>query len=75
MRARAPLDWANTRGNMGVALLTLAGRSEDCSLAREAVALLTEAAEVLREGEHVPRAETFERQLPDAHALVTRLCG
>ncbi|MCA8883842.1 MAG: hypothetical protein KDK09_02995, partial [Rhodobacteraceae bacterium] len=72
-RDRVPLDWAMTRGNEAFALLQLAERRADADLARQALAQLTEAAQVLRDGGHIPWAETFERQIPKAQALVTRL--
>ncbi|MFM2354859.1 MAG: hypothetical protein RLZZ528_595, partial [Pseudomonadota bacterium] len=45
----------------------------DLPLAREALANLTLAEQVLREGGHIPWAETFARQIPTAWALFDRL--
>lgn len=74
-RERVPLKWANTTGNQGSALRDLAERTHDLPMAQQALSQLREAAEVLRAGEHIPRAETFERQIPEAIELVEKLVG
>ena len=72
---RVPRDWANTLGNEGMALLTLAGRTGDPARARQALEQVTLAEATMRSGGHVPGAETFARQIPAAQALVDRLSG
>jgi hypothetical protein len=72
---RVPLDCARALGNEGVALLTLAGRTWDLARARQALEQLTLAETMLRNGGHIPCAEIFARQIPDAQALVDRLSG
>ena len=72
---RVPLDWANTLGNEGGALLTLAGRTGDPARARQALEQLTLAEATLRSGGQIAWAETFARQIPAAQALVDRLSG
>ena len=72
---RVPLDWANTLGNEGVALLTFAGRTDDPARARQAHQQVTLADATMRSGGHIPWAEIFARQIPAAQALVDRLSG
>jgi tetratricopeptide (TPR) repeat protein len=72
-RDRVPLDWANTTGNLGSAQRVLADRTSDLGLARDALANLRRGERELREGGHVVWAATFERQIPDAEALIARL--
>ena len=72
---RVPLDWANTLGNEGVALLTFAGRTDDPARARQALEQVTLAEATMRSGGHIPWAEIFARQIPAARALVDRLSG
>lgn len=72
---RVPLDWAMTLGNEGVALLTLADLSGDLARARQALEQLTLAEATLRSGGHIPWAEIFASQIPEAQALVDRLSG
>jgi hypothetical protein len=72
---RVPLDWANTLGNEGVALLTLAERTGDPARARQALEQLTLAEATLRSGGHIPWADEFAEKIPEARALVERLSG
>ncbi len=72
-RERVPLDWAATIGNLGSALLTLSERTGDLEGARAALSRLHEGAAVLRSGGHVPWADTFEREIPRAEAVVACL--
>ena len=62
-------------GNEGVALLTLAGRTDDPARARKGLEQLTLAEATLYSGGHIPWAETFARQISAAQALVDRLSG
>ena len=72
---RVPLDWARALGNEGVALLTLAGRTDDPARARQALEQLTLAETMLRSGGHIPWAGFYAGQIPAAQALVDRLSG
>ena len=72
---RVPLEWAATLGNEGVALLTLAGRTNDPARARQALEQVTLAEATMRSGGHIPWAENFAGQIPAAQALVDRLSG
>jgi tetratricopeptide (TPR) repeat protein len=72
---RVPLDWASTLGNEGLALLTLAGRTGDAARARQALDQLTLAEATLRSGGHIPWADYYAGQIPDAQSLVDRLSG
>ena len=53
-RDRAPLDWAMSTGNQGVALMVLAERLGDLSKARAAVEQIEAALATTREGGHAP---------------------
>ena len=70
---RVPLDWASTLGNGGMALLTLARRTDDPARARQALEQVTLAEATMRSSGHIPWAEIFARQIPAARALVDRL--
>jgi hypothetical protein len=72
-RDRVPLEWAATIGNPSSALITLADRTNNRDLVLRARAQLTEAAQVLRDGGHIPWAITFENQFPKADAVIARL--
>ena len=74
-RDRAPLDWAMSMGNQGVALMVIAERLGDASKARAAVEQIEIALATMREGGHAPFAAYFEAQLPHARALLDRLAG
>jgi hypothetical protein len=70
-----PLDWAQSTGNQGVALMHLAERQADFNLAEQAVAQLEAAFEVTRDGGHAPNAAYYEKVLPQARALRDKLKG
>lgn len=74
-RERVSSDWAQATGNQGAAKLALAERKFDCAMAQDAAQQMQLAFEVLRYGGHGMGAATFELQLPQATALVTKLCG
>ncbi|WP_424931013.1 hypothetical protein [Amaricoccus macauensis] len=70
---RGPIDHADAVGNQGTARLFLAQSRQDFTLARLALRQMEEACSLLRASGHLPRAATFERQIPVAEALVERL--
>jgi hypothetical protein len=72
-RARAPLDWAVSTGNQGVALMLLAERRGDAKMAKLAVQQIEAAFTTLRDGGHAPTAAEFEARLPRARALAQKL--
>jgi tetratricopeptide (TPR) repeat protein len=72
-RERVPLDWATSLGNEGLALMLLAQRRGDAAMAEAALSQINTAFETLRDGGHAPNAAVYERQLPNARALVERL--
>jgi hypothetical protein len=53
-RERAPLQWAMSFGNEGVALLHLAERTKDAAMAETAVLQIATACETSRDGGHAP---------------------
>ena len=75
MRDRAPLQWATSTGNQGVALMVIAERIGNSSKARAAVEQIEAALATMREGGHAPFAAYYEAQLPRARALLDRLAG
>ncbi|MCA3562577.1 MAG: hypothetical protein IOC82_16290 [Aestuariivirga sp.] len=70
---REPLQWAGVLGNEGMALLTLAERTEDPAQARQALEQLTLAEATLRRSGHIPWADYYAGQIPAARELVDRL--
>jgi len=60
-------------GNLGVALMMLAGRTGDARMAQTAVSQIELALATTRDGGHAPFAEYFVTQLPVARALLDRL--
>jgi tetratricopeptide (TPR) repeat protein len=72
-RDRVPLNWAGSRGNLGWAMVTLAHRTNDLTMARQALAQLVEAETLLREGGHLQGAESFALRIPGAQAVIDRL--
>ena len=70
-----PLDWAKSVGNEGIALMQLAERRKDITMAETALSQIATAFEALRDGGDEAVAEYFENRLPRARAAVTRLRG
>jgi ATP-dependent Clp protease adapter protein ClpS/tetratricopeptide (TPR) repeat protein len=73
MRERLPFQWAISAGNQGVSIRLLAERLGDGRVAETAVAQITMALEILRDGAHQPFAAYYEEQLSKARALFDRL--
>jgi hypothetical protein len=70
---RVPLDWAMSTGNQGVALMRLAERPGDASMAKAAVQQIEIAFTMMRDGGHAPFATRYKEQLLEARALLDRL--
>jgi hypothetical protein len=68
-----PLDWAESRGNEGIALMHLAERRVDAAIAETALGQITMAFEMMRDDGDATRAEYYQSQLPKARAAVARL--
>jgi len=68
-----PLDWAETLGNEGLALMLLAERRQDAAMAGTALSQINKAIETMRSGGNAPSATFYEEHLPRARAIVTRL--
>jgi hypothetical protein len=75
MRERMPLDWARSLGNQGVALMFLAERRKDATMAETALTQINTAFEIMRDAGHAPNAAYYEQQLPRARAIVAGLRG
>jgi ATP-dependent Clp protease adapter protein ClpS len=75
MRERQPFQWAISAGNQGVSFSLLAERLGDGRAAETAVAQITMALEILRDGDQQPFAAYYEEQLSKARALFDRLSG
>jgi ATP-dependent Clp protease adapter protein ClpS len=73
MRERLPFQWATSAGNQGVAFRLLAERLGDARAAQTAVAQITMALEVMRDGDHQPFTAYYDEQLSKARALFDRL--
>jgi hypothetical protein len=74
-RQRMPDEWARTFGDEGLVLMLLAERSGNVAQAAIALSQINEAFEALRDGGNARSALYYERELPKARALVTRLRG
>jgi hypothetical protein len=74
-RERAPLQWAESFGGQGVALMLLAERRKDGAMAETALSHIETAFEAMRDGGDAFSASHFDQQLPRARALVARLRG
>jgi hypothetical protein len=72
-RDRVPLYWAITTANQGNTMARLADKTSDLAMAKRALDQILEGVRELRDGGHAHGAEHFERQIPDAEALVARL--
>jgi hypothetical protein len=68
-REHVPLDWAASFGNQGFALMRLAERTKDASMAQTAVLQIEAAFETFREVGHVPFAVDCERRLAEARRI------
>jgi hypothetical protein len=73
MRERLPFQWAISAGNQGVSFRLLAERLGDGRAAETAVAQITMALEILRDGDHQPFAAYYEDQLSKARELLDPL--
>jgi ATP-dependent Clp protease adapter protein ClpS len=73
VRERLPFQWATSAGNQGVAFRLLAERLGDARAAQTAVAQITMALEVMRDGDHQPFTAYYDEQLSKARALFDRL--
>jgi hypothetical protein len=60
-------------GNQGVALMLIAERLGDLTIARSAVQQIEVAFVTMRDGGNAPAAAYYEEQLPRARALFDRL--
>jgi GAF domain-containing protein len=67
-RERAPLEWGETFGRQGLALMNLAERTRDAVMAQTALQQIEAAVEVLRADGDV-RAAIFEPRLSDARRI------
>jgi tetratricopeptide (TPR) repeat protein len=72
-RPRAPLQWATSTGNQGVALMLLAERRGDAEMAKLAVQQIEAAFTASRDGGDAHSAVMFEAQVPKARALAEML--
>jgi tetratricopeptide (TPR) repeat protein len=70
---RAPLEWATTTGNQGVALMFLAERKGDASGARAAVERIEIGLTMMQSHGNTDLAAYYDRQLSSARALLHRL--
>jgi len=68
-----PLQWAESIGNQGVALMHLAERTQNAAMAGTAVQQIEAALETMRAGGHAPFAAYYEARLPEARAVLDRL--
>ena len=73
MRERLPFQWAASAANQGVAFTLLAERLRDGRAAEFAVAQITMALEIMRDGDHQPFTAYYDEQLSKACALFDRL--
>jgi uncharacterized pyridoxal phosphate-containing UPF0001 family protein len=70
-----PLDWVGSFGNEGIALMYLADRRRDVSMAETALVQINTAFETMRDGGNALSAAYYGRQLSRARAIVARLRG
>ncbi len=73
-RERAPLQWAMSLGNQGIALMRLAEQRRNLVGARQALTQLELAYDVFRDAQHV-NAGYYAAQLSEAQKMVGRLTG
>lgn len=68
-------SWQTDFPNIGSAcnLINLAERRRDATMAETALSQINVAFETMRDGDNVPNASYYEKQLPKARALVARL--
>ena len=72
-RECAPLQWATSAGNQGVAMMHLADRKKDGAMAEKALRQIEAAFEITRTGGHWPFAAYFEARLLEVRAILDRL--
>ncbi len=74
-REQVPLDWAESFGNQGVALMLIADRNNDAAGAETALLQIETAYETTRSGGEEQLSAYFEAQLPKARTIRDRLKG
>jgi hypothetical protein len=67
------LDWAASIGDRGFALLVIADRTDDLSIAQKALEQLDVAIKTFNDAGHVPHAAALEKLRPQALALRERM--
>ena len=72
-RERVPLDWAMDLGNQGVAMKSIAERTNDAVLAKKAFEQINTAYETMRSGGLGPWADYYTKQLSKARSLLDQL--
>jgi hypothetical protein len=70
-----PIDWAFSLGNEGIALMFVAERRGDVSMAEMAASQITTALETMRDSGDPSDAAYYEKQLAKANTMVARLRG
>ena len=70
---RVPLDWAMSLGNQGVAMKSIAERTNDAALAKKAFEQISTAYETMRSGGYGPFADYYQEQLSKACSLLAQL--
>ncbi len=72
---RVPLDWAESLGGQGVAMMLIADRTNDGAVADAAVRQIQTAYETERSGGDQQLSADFQTQLTKAQAIRDRLKG
>jgi hypothetical protein len=67
-----PLDWAQSLGRQGIALMLIAERRDDAVMAETALSNINMAFETMRDGGDA-RGAFYEGKLAQARATVARL--
>ena len=68
-RERAPLAWATSSGDQGIALMQLAERTKKAEMAETGFRQIETALQIMRTGGHAPLAAHFEARLPEARRI------
>jgi hypothetical protein len=68
-RERVPLDWATSFGGQGVALMHLAERTKDATMAESAIVQIEAALKTVRAGGYAPLTTYYEAHLPEARRI------
>jgi hypothetical protein len=74
-RDQVPLDWAQSYGSQGVAIMVIADRTNDAAAADIAMSQIETAYETLRSGGDEGPSAYFEAQLTKARAIRDRLAS